>query len=84
MRYKIMEKASGEVQVFRESVSYVGVSGHPLPAAAVVNGAWAMKKSAWERLPVLFTCIEDARKYVQDLKQVAKLDKIRREEIIDV
>lgn len=84
MRYKIVEKDSGEVQVFRESVKYVGISGHPVPAAAVVNGLWAMQKSTWERLPVLFTCIEDARKYVQNLKQVAKLDEIKREEIIDV
>lgn len=84
MRYKIIEKAGGEVQVFRESVSYVGVSGHKLPAAAVVNGLWAIKKSAWERLPALFTCIEDARKYVQNLRQVAKLDEIMHEEIIDV
>ena len=44
MKYKIVEKASGEVQVLREVVKYVGISGHPVPAAAVKIGCWGMEK----------------------------------------
>lgn len=71
MRYRIVEKASGEVVVMREIIL---IERRP-------NGkTWAQ----WERLPYLFISWDDAEKYINGLRESAKMDQIKREEIIDV
>ena len=72
MRYKIVEKVSGEVIVMQCKESVRKLYGE------------TVRHIEWERLPTRFLCWEHAMQHVTGLKELDALDKIKREEIIDV
>lgn len=83
MRYKIVEKASGEVKIYSEKITYVGINGTIVPAAYAKHG-YAVELSEWLPVHINFNSVDDAKLYLQGIKRMADMEKIKSEEIIDV
>ena len=70
MQYKIVQKKSGEVLIYKREAP-----PDPCPVSP---------HTPWERVPGMWLCWEDAEKQVMGLQELSDLDAVVREETYNV